>query len=267
MKMTQAIVVALALIVGAAAGYMVNPANGESSPKPSVKTPKAKAIADDGGKATVKALRARIAELESELAAKAEKAAEPPAQKIGEEGRPEPGRFNMQEMRDRMAKEHPEQFAQFTNHVARMRQDRLNRAQSKLDFLSSVDTSRMSPAARKTHERLMDLIAKREELEQKMHAAHSAAEMPSAEESGAMFQEMHGVNQEIRELNRQERDNLLTETAKNLGFSSDDAGEITGTIKEIYEATDNGWGGRGGRGGRGGFGGPGFGGRPAGGAR
>lgn len=148
--------------------------------------------------------------------------------------------------------------------MEKMRQDfmerRAQRAQSKIDFLSSIDTSVMNQQARETHEALQGLIAKREELEAKMFSPDTPDE-----DRQQLFQDMRETDRAIREKNDQERVNLLQQTAEALGLSGAEATEMVDTIGEIYEATSNrGWGGPGpggpmggfgGRGGRGGMGG------------
>ena len=157
---------------------------------------------------------------------------------------------------ERLKKEEPERYAHITNSMAQFRRHRLERAQSKIDFLSSIDTSRMSPAMLKVHSDLQDMIEKREAVEEKMRGFMDMTE----EERREAFQEIGEIDGKIRELSRAERDNLLVQTAEALGFQGDDAAEIIDTVKSIYEATDNGFGfgppggpGRGGpgRGGRG----------------
>ena len=63
------------------------------------------------------------------------------------------------------------------------------------------------------------------------------------------FREMHETNRRIRELSLQERDNLMVEAAKGLGFDGDDAGEVAGIFQEIIDNTESGWGGGGPHGG------------------
>ena len=150
---------------------------------------------------------------------------------------------------ERIKVEDPARYAQMTNQMAQFRQRRLERAQSKMDFLASVDTSMMSPEARKVHADLQDMIEKREAIEDKMRNFLDMSE----EERRAAFDEMRETDGKIRELNRAERENLLAQTAQALGFQGDDATEIVETVKGIYEATENGgWGGPGGPGGPGG---------------
>lgn len=248
MKFPQAMLFGLALIVGVAIGYMFNPSVEE--PAPAAKHEKAKgAIRDDGGDASIKALRARIAELEALLAKRAEKASEEEKasddDRRGRRGERGFGGLSPKEWREKMKKENPEQYAQMTNGFARMRRDRQARAQRKADFLASIDTSKMSAAALKTHTELQELLAKSEELEQKMHQMHESDAEPSREEMGEIFKEMHETQQRIRELNAQERDNLMVETAKELGFDESDAVEVAEAFQEIMDNTSGGRGGHG----------------------
>lgn len=265
MKFMTAMLFGLALIVGVAIGYMFNPSVDEQISAP--KHEKASAIKDDGDAASIKALRARIADLEAKLA---EKDAKPTEEKVAESGDDRHGRHGdrgwwMWDWRERMKKDNPEGYAQMTNGIARMRRNRREQAQKKAEFFASVDVSKMSPEARKVHDELRELIAKNEEFEQKMHAMHEAENDLSMEEMNEMFREMHETNRRISELIAKERENLMVEAAKGLGFSEADSGEVAGIFKEIIDNTDNGWGGFGGGRGPGGHGGRGPGGNRSGG--
>ena len=246
---------AVTLLVGAAIGYTVAPSSPAPAPEPEAKEEGAqRPNAEGGGERTSnRALRARIRELEAALAkhgVEVEKREEEPRR----EGQGQQPRDFRSEM-DRMVRGNPERYAQMTNGMAQARQRRLEQVQSKIDFLSSIDTSKMSPEARKTHESLQDMIAKREELEDKMRGAMNM----TGDERRAAFEEMRATEGAIRELNRAERENLLVTTAETLGFQGDEATEFVDTIKGIYRSTENsgpgGFGFGGGRAGPGGFGG------------
>ena len=183
----------------------------------------------------MRVLRSRIKELEDMLA---KQGIEVEKMKEEETARRDRGPRNWDFRADmeRLKKEEPERYAQITNSMAQFRRHRLERAQSKIDFLSSIDTSRMSPAMLKVHSDLQDMIEKREAVEEKMRGFMDMTE----EERREAFQEIGEID----------------------GFQGDDAAEIIDTVKSIYEATDSGWGfggpgGPGRRGGRGGRGGPG----------
>lgn len=237
--------IAAALFTGVAIGYFVKSDASASAPA-ETRRPAKTVIADEGSDATVAALRARVAELEKRLRASAAETA--PARTAEVAAVAQPARPRPQESwRDRieqMKKNDPARYAQMTNRFAQFRRRRLEHAQSRIDFLSSVDTSRMSASARKTHEALQDMIEKREELEQRMHNMLDLSD----EERRNLWDEVRRTDREMNELNRQARDNLLEQTAGDLGFEGDDAKTIRETINGIIEATEGmGWGNRGGR--------------------
>ena len=246
--------IAAALLAGVAIGYFV-----KDDPIP-VEEPKSEEVpkkpaADKGGEASVKALRRRIAELEKLLAEKGEVSEIAISNAVAEAAKmrpPEPSRGNWRERMEEMKKNDPERYTQMTNRFAQWRRDRAAQAQDRMDFLSSIDTSRMSAGAKKTHNALQDLIARREELEQQLHQ-----EDLSDEERGRLMRELGDSHRELMRLNGEERKNLFDETAKGLGFTGADAKEFTATIQEVIEATDSGWGGRRHGGGPRGPGGPG----------
>ena len=241
--------IAAALLAGVAIGYFVKD---EPTPaeEPKSKEVAKKQVADKGEEASVKALRHRIAELEKLLAEKDGESEIAISNAVSEAAKmrpPEPPRGNWRERMEEMKKNDPERYTQMTNRFAQWRRDRAAQAQDKIDFLSSIDTSRMSAGAKKTHNALQELIAKREEIEQQLHQ-----EDLSDEERGKLMRELGDSHRELVRLNGEERKNLFNETAKGLGFTGADAKEFTATIQEVIEATDSGWGGRRHRGGPGG---------------
>ena len=243
MNVKNALLALSALLLGAGIGYVVADKKGSDATQEHPKETRcATAIADNGEQASIKALRARIAELERQLAKKpeAEKVAAPEAS---------PSRFieSHVERMKKMAVDDPERYAQITNRIANWRRSRSEQARSRIDFLSSIDTSRMSAEAKKIHEDLQELVARREALEDDLHK-HGLDDTKRHE----LFQELRDVGMKMHELNRKERDNLLAETARTLGFEGSDAEEIVTTVKEVFKATESGWGGHGfGPGGRG----------------
>ena len=82
---------------------------------------------------------------------------------------------------------------------------------------------------------LQRLVAEREELEANLHQ-----EGLGDEERHRLFGELRRTGAKMHELSMKERDNLLAETARNLGFDGEDSAEIVTTVKEIIEATDSG---------------------------
>ena len=232
--------IAAALLAGVAIGYFV-----KDEPIPT-EAPKAeevakKPVADKGDEATAKALRRRIAELEKLLAEKdgaSEIAISNAVAEAVKNRPPEPPRGNWRERMEEMKKNDPERYTQMTNRFANWRRSRAEQARNKIDFLSSIDVSHMSAGARKTHNALQDLIARREEIEARLQDPNL-----SDEERGKLMGELHSSHHELMRLNGEERSNLFEETARNLGFEGEDAKEISATIQEVIRATDSGWGG------------------------
>ena len=232
--------IAVALLAGVAIGYFVKdepiPAEGSAEAAEVAKRP----IADKGGDVSVKALRRRIGELEKLLAERDGRSEVAISNAVAEAVKarpPEPPRRNWRERMEEMKKNEPERYTQMTNRMAQWRRSRSELAQGKIDFLSSIDISRMSAAAKKTHEALQELIARRENIE-----AELQQENLTDERRGELLEAMRETHREMMRLNAEERSNLFGETARNLGFEGDDVTEITATIQDIIEATDGGFG-------------------------
>ena len=240
-----------ALIAGVAIGYFAAP-SGEKASAPSQDDGgyvAKSAISDEGDAAALAALRARVKELEAQLAGDREEELVLISNVVDRVRGDRRGRGgqNPGEWLEALQKTDPARYTQMTNRFAQWRNERLNRQQSKLDFLASIDTSHMSASARKTHERLQDLIVRREEIEDEMHADPNM----SWEARGQVFARMREVDEEIHRLNGEERKTLLNETARELGLGKDDAAALSETIEDILSATDSNPFGRRGRGGRG----------------
>jgi hypothetical protein len=235
MKSSQVALIAVALALGAGAGYFFSPRRNvpvahETQREDAVDVKKI----DDGGMAASNAaLRRRVEELESQLAEmEREKKSETA---VAAAPSTPPPRESHSERMARMAKEDPARYTQMTNRFASWRRHRAEAARTRIDFLSSIDTSQMPSAAKKVHAQLQELVVEREELESALHQQGL-----SDEERGRLFGELRRTGAKMHELSMKERDNLLSETVRNLGFEGDDAGEIVTTVKEIFEATDSG---------------------------
>lgn len=258
MKMSQAVVVALALILGAAAGYFVKSEPVGEPVAVAREGAQPKKVSDAGRDASIESLRARVKELELLLKeANAERAldrseAESKIAEVREEAARRPGPGSFRENIERMKKENPEEFERIRRRMQEWRQRRAERSASRVAFLTSIDMTGMRPETKKNHDELIGLIQRQEALESEMHR-----EDLSDEERGRLFAEMRDTGRQLHQKSRAERDALLTATARSLGLQDDDAAEMTATIKEIYEVTDGGFGGgrhgrHGGPGGRGG---------------
>jgi len=232
--------IAAALFAGVAIGYFARPS--DATPATAAAEPAAKqAVADKGEASSLKALRNRIAELEKLLAEKGvnseiaiSNAVVEAVKNAPPDGRP---RGNPREWMENLKKTDPARYAQMTNRFAQWRQRRAEQARTKMDFLTSVDTSRMSAGAQKTHNELQELIARREEIEEQLHQEGLADS-----DRDKLMKELWSTHHELQRLNGEERKNLIEETAHNLGFEGDDAREISATIQDVIDATDT-WGG------------------------
>ena len=235
MKISTISTVVFAVTVGGVMGWTLKPApeavtvKSEETREESLSQ---KPIADVGQEAMIKALRQKVVDLERKLAARDKDSSEEKTEGTKNE---RPNVFDFKAHAERMKKENPEMFASMTNSVARWRRQRLDRAQSKLDFFSSLDTSTMSRKARESQEKLQDLIAKREEIEDALQNMDI-----SPEERREYFDQLLKNNEETEKLNGVVREQLFTETLKSLGVGSEDAKVANETFKEIIDMTDSG---------------------------
>ena len=274
MKARSTIIVAVAaLLVGVLLGYYVPqliataPQQETKAEKPTEKRRDRNRQSSDHD-ADLNRLRARIKQLERQLADETGKDAESGNETpVKPEERPQNPflrngpphmptaaemRANMEELREK----DPAKYAQMTNNFARWQEHRLQRTNDRLNILASVDTSRLNAKERQIHEALQDAIVKREELRQMVNPQN---EDVTEEQRRATFEELRKLDQTMRQLETSERNTLLTKTARSYGVSAANAKEMTETIKAIYDATGGGHhgpphGGPGGPGGRSGRG-------------
>lgn len=257
---TNLMIAVAALAAGAGMGYALAPRPAAvGAPDPSEQAGAVQAIADVGGDASVAALRARIAELERTLGAKAEEAGEAKADAVltdlgipvekAEDGTyrlrqptPDEMRRLMRQGREMWRREHPEEVARFEENMRRMAERRASQVKSRIEFLASIDTSTMSESDKATHEDVQQLMSRREEL-----LARMQEEGLSDDEREQIGRELFETDRALRDKSGSEREILIRQTAEALGFTGDDAETIVGTIGEIIEATES----------RGRFGGPG----------
>ncbi len=237
MKTIVTVLVAFALGCAAAWGYLTWQAGKALAPtEVEISSPRPKAVIAEAGQAdTLATLRARIQELEAQQVAVAED-----AEGLAEEteSAPQQRRNGFESMRERleqMKRDDPEGYNRMLQRRQQFLQHQAREAQTKIDFLASIDTAGMSRKARENHEALQVLIAQREEL-----MVSVSAEDLSEEDRRAQFLTLRETDREIRERNELERETLLHSMAEALsGGSSAEANEIVDTITEIYEATSN----------------------------
>lgn len=259
----KTIVPVVALALGAVLGWCMRPAPAvPEADAPAAHHSKSARKVKSNDEAALERLRSRVQDLEKKLAvAEAARKSAEDAASIAATNHPSafgqrrnwPPRPPSPEELEKMRTENPEQYTQVTNMIGRferMHEQRMARAANRMELLSTADTSRMTKKQLKTHNRLQELMARREELMEMMRPDNFINS--TEEQRTAGFAEMREIGRELHGLQREERDTLLTQTANDLGYTGKDAVEVVEAIKSIYEATsgDHGFGPHGGRGGR-----------------
>jgi len=139
----------------------------------------------------------------------------------------------MRAFAEKMKVEDPERFAAMTNRFAKWQTERATREAAKTDFLSAIDTSKMTATAKEVHAQLLALTARQQEIEAQLRSDDTDDDTRQA-----LFNEMRQNEQQRRTLAVAERGTLLAQTAESLGYTGDDATEIVATIQSIYSATE-----------------------------
>ena len=238
----QQLFIGAALLAGAAIGYCVAPREPLAAAPAETDQVKASApIPDGGAEASIKVLRERIKSLERELSSlrSADNAAAAEPEQV-ESGRdetrvegPAQGRERFRAEMERLKQEEPERYRQIVQRMEGFRKMREERQKAKLDFLSSVDVSGMGSEAKKVHEGLKELIARRREVETEF-----ADENLADERREELMGEMREIDRAMRAFNAAERTNLLGEVAKAVGLEGAAATELVESVKDIVEATE-----------------------------
>ena len=241
MKLKTFSLPAAALLTGAALGWALKPEASAPDAERAAKPAGAAGIAEADG-AETRALQARIKELERALSEKKRKDGGVIEAKrtrendsVREPGSGRRGRGErIREDIENLKKNDPQAYAEMTNRIATIRRRHAEHAKNKLDFLAGIDTSAMSPEARRVHERLQELSIRREELEEQAHTAKGI----SNEERMDIFRTLGETMRTIHELNLAERENLISQTIDSLGLKETDSQIVKENISAIIEATD-----------------------------
>jgi len=180
-------------------------------------------------RAVSEALRRRVAELEKALAARESAPVEEP--KPPEEARPDrPRRQPFAERMEQLKQEHPEQYAEMQKRREEYRQSAEQRAQDRAEFLSAVDTQRMSEEQRENHEKLLATVARANELRALM-------EKPGVERTPELRSEIGEVFATLGELYGSERRFMFEETARSVGYEGTQVGEFADQMQTIIDNT------------------------------
>ena len=119
-------------------------------------------------------------------------------------------------------------FKAATNALSAIRAKLDAKARSKIDFLRSIDVSRMSEAERKNHETFIALAEKREATMAKMKCG-----IPDA----GTLQEVVMLGMQMTPVAKKERSALVREVARELGYAGDDVDVVHDAMQNIYDAT------------------------------
>ena len=221
-----------ALAIGVAAGWMIKPAPAETH----------SAGQDDyRRKSRIAESKSRVKVVTSVVTNTVHNTVTNTVEVVREQPRgPEGWRAEM----ERLKEENPAEYAARTNRMAQFRNRMLQQAESRLETLASIDTTGWSKRQIATHERYQDLIARREELMDILRPDSGATE----EQRREAMEEMRKLGGELHRTGQEERNILLNQTLKTLGYTGSAAAEIREAIQTIYSTTQD-WGGpRGGRG-------------------
>lgn len=231
MNMKTLVVALSALALGVVAGWIIKPATGDTQNSEERNTsPRKTRIADS--KTRVKMMTTVVTNtIHNTVTNTVEVVREPPR---GPEG--------WQEEMKRLKEENPAEYAARTNRMAQFRNRMLQRTENRLETLAAIDTTGWSKQQLATHEKYQDLIAQREELMEILRPDSGATE----EQRKEAFAQMRELGHEMHRTGQAERNILLDQTLKTLGYTESDASEIKQTIQAIYSTTQD-WGGHGGR--------------------
>lgn len=200
--------------------------------------------------ALVASLKAKVGELNAELAALRKKEVAPSAAEAEStaprvESR---GRDSWSERLERMKQEEPEQYAEMQQRRESFQKRMEQRSTDRRSFLAEIDVANMSPEQQANHTRLLELTDKLDTAMKQMMSGDAA-------NSRELRREMFESFGELGELYTNERQYLLEETAAAAGYTGSAAALFSEHIQSIIENTTiqppmMGGGGRGGRGSR-----------------
>ena len=209
-------------------------------------TPRTVVVKDEETLRAAEALRRRVAELERALAARdaaGVQEQEPPKPvEVAQAERPR--RQSFEDRMEQMKKDNPEQYAEMQKRREEFRQSMEQRAQDRAEFIAAVDTKNMNDAQKENHARLLETVARVNDLMAQMG-------QPGVERTPEMRQQMGEAMGSLHELYGQERQYLLEETGRAVGYQGAQATEFAATMQAIIDNTTMPSFGHGGRGGGG----------------
>ena len=115
--------------------------------------------------------------------------------------------------------------------MSRIKAKMAEKAQDRMAFLKSIDTSAMSQTEREGHEKFLELTAKREAVRSKMKFG-----LPDQQ----TIQEMMAVEMQLMPLAKAERAALSRELARELGYTGEDVESLQEAVGNIFDCTAGG---------------------------
>ena len=221
------VLIAGAIAAGFYAGRISSACAGKEEDRP-------KASAESSGDAAklAKAER-RIAELERKLAAARTRPHPDTANRVqpADEEAVVVGGTNVDIIAELKKNLSDEEFDQATNAMSRIKAKMAEKAQDRMAFLKSIDTSAMSQAEREGHEKFLELTAKREMVRSKMKFG-----LPDQQ----TIQELMEVEMQLMPLAKAERAALSRELARELGYMGEDVESLQEAVGNIFDCTAGG---------------------------
>lgn len=181
-------------------------------------------------RAATEALRRRITELEQALAAR--EADRAPISAVQDEALREerPRRQSFTERMEQLKKDNPEQYAEMQKRRDEFRQSMERRAQDRANFISAIETQNMNDEQRENHEKLLETVARVNEL-------MAQVGQPGAERNSDLRYEMGETMRNLGELYGAERRYLFEETARAVGYEGEQASVFADHMQTIIDNT------------------------------
>jgi len=197
-------------------------------------------VKDETALHTAEALRKRVAELEKGLAARDAELEQLNQKRQAEAVSPRmPGRGDFRRRMEQFKKENPERYAEMEKQREEMRQRMERDKEDRANFLASVNTQSMNENQKANHEKLLETLAKVEELRAQREQANAE---PGSVADTEFHQAMGQTMMELGTLYEQERMCLLEQAAFAAGYEGNDAATFVEYIQEAVQSTTMPWG-------------------------
>ena len=124
-----------------------------------------------------------------------------------------------------------EEFTKATNAISRMTAKLSELAKGRVDYLESIDTSRMTKEERTNHEKYIKLLKRREAI-----SATFKGGIPNEKS----LTEMLMLDMQMQPIAKSERSTLIREVARELGYKNDEVEVFSDTMNAVFNCTNPG---------------------------